>query len=81
MKGQFGFVGTLHPTHRPAVRGSHLSIGARMLRWYQLYRQRRELAGLSDAMLRTWACPGRRDAGKRAAVLGRPAGQVNPTFE
>ncbi|BCG24204.1 hypothetical protein TUM18999_23950 [Pseudomonas tohonis] len=52
MKGQFGFVGTLHPTHRPAVRGSHLSIGARMLRWYQLYRQRRELAGLSDAMLK-----------------------------
>lgn len=52
MKGQLGFVGTLHTTHRPAVRGSHLSIGARLLRWYRLYNQRRELAGLSDAMLK-----------------------------
>ncbi|WCD82772.1 DUF1127 domain-containing protein [Pseudomonas sp. TUM22785] len=52
MKGQFGFVGTLHPTHRPVVRGSHLSLGTRLLRWYQLYSQRRELASLSDAMLK-----------------------------
>ncbi|MCY1276341.1 hypothetical protein D9M70_250050 [compost metagenome] len=53
MKGQFGFVGTLPATKDQVKRRRWLqAIRRQVQRWYELAHQRRQLARLSDEMLK-----------------------------
>jgi uncharacterized protein YjiS (DUF1127 family) len=55
MKGQRGFIGTLHPAHFPSLPHQENWFGGllqQLKRWRQLARQREELARMSDELLK-----------------------------
>ena len=55
MKGQRGFIGTLHQAHFPSLPHQENWFGGllhQLKRWHQLSQQRQQLASMSDELLK-----------------------------